>query len=74
MGFVLFKEDARCHEVVSYRKVQNFFSFLVLIVISKTSMYPLKLSSSCTNMTIKIAFYEEFSLLGTSLTMSCKFF
>jgi hypothetical protein len=37
-----------------------FFSFLVLIIISETFMYPLKLSSSCTNVTIKISSYEEF--------------
>jgi hypothetical protein len=60
MVFFLSKEDVCYHEVVRYNEVQNFFSLLILIAISKTLMYPLKLPSSCANMTIKISFNEEF--------------
>jgi hypothetical protein len=60
MGFLLSKEDVRYHEIVFYSEVQDLFSFLVLIIVSKTSMYPLKPHSSRTNMTIEISSYEKF--------------
>jgi hypothetical protein len=60
MKIFLSKEGVRYHEVVSYNKVQDFFSLLVLFVIFKISMYPLKAFSGCTNMIIKVSSNEEF--------------
>jgi hypothetical protein len=72
--FFLSKKGVLYHEVVSYSEVQDFFSLLILFVISKTPMYPLKPPLAVPTWLLRFSPIKSFSLLITPLYMSFKYF
>jgi hypothetical protein len=68
------KEGVSYHEVVDYNKIQNLFSALVMIVISKTPMHPLISPLVISTMLLRSPPIKSFLLLDTPLLMFSRSF